>query len=64
MNTPNRLDDRLHVGLLTIALCLTLAVIVDAQLPAPLTGAVASQPVQAASGTSFTRTNSRPLRSA
>lgn len=34
MNTPNRIDDRLHIGLLSVALCLVLAVIVDAQRPA------------------------------
>lgn len=53
MTTPTRLDDRLHVGLLTIALCLTLAVIVDALRPAQPISAIASQavpPDQAAIG--------------
>lgn len=51
MTTPNRLDDRLHVGLLTVALCLTIAVIVDAQRPAMPISARASQPVPPATAT-------------
>lgn len=60
MTTPNRIDDRLHIGLLTIALCLTVAVIVDAQRPAQPISAIASQPVPPATATAQTAKPGQP----